>query len=80
MRLGINPPGRKPEGEFEGAKPPQEMQGGAGGRSPPGGGSGGAQPPQVDQHIYIYMSTNLERNTHIYVASSKLAALDIVLR
>ena len=34
------------KGEFEGAEPPQEMQGGAGGRSPPGRGSGGAQPPQ----------------------------------
>ena len=40
--------------EFEGAEPPQDMQGGAGGRSPPGGGSGGAQPPQdsIPTHIW----------------------------
>ena len=32
-------------GEFEWAKHPQEVQGGAAERSPPGGGSGGCSPP-----------------------------------
>ena len=39
-------------GEFEGAEPPQDMQGGAGGRSPPREASGGTQPPQ-DSHLFF---------------------------